>query len=328
MCNTTIFRLVTSSGEEKTTKVQVNICKKKSPTPFLPVSGTPDYYRNRYLDFLERHGSCGHIPPDYYMGSMFILDTEEHKNYYEKYILTSKLKKYGVSHKGFPPITKKRKEVKPFLADSYGFKYCVYFTLLERTPIRQEVKDWIKEVRLNLQKFMEQGLIKKDYKAKYDSSKIAEFFHIQKKYNDKLKGYNKNKKTKIEEFYTNIELDNERFREFAFATHPQAYMPDKMSEFSFRELAQIGLTPDFKEWEDPATWRQAFITGENMDLQKLFDNNVKYYGGIFLIPTFRKVGSLVKDFWITIEEMEEKKKIEEQEYNREYVRKNSLPYEK
>ena len=65
-----------------------------------------------------------------------------------------------------------------------------------------------------------------------------------------------------------------------------------------------------------------------MDLQKLFDNNVKYYGGIFLIPTFRKVGSLVKDFWITIEEMEEKKKIEEQEYNREYVRKNSLPYEK
>ena len=29
-----------------------------------------------------------------------------------------------------------------------------------------------------------------------------------------------------------------------------------------------------------------------------------------------------------IEEIEEKKKIEEKEYNREYLRKNSLPYEK
>ena len=331
MSNTTVFRLVTSSGEEKTTKVQVNICRKKSPTPISPVPGTPDYYRNRYLDFLERHGSCGHIPPDYYMGPMFILDTEEHKNYYEKYILTSKLKKYGVSHKELPPITKKGKEVKPFLADSYGFKYCIYFTLLERTPIRKEVKDWIKKVRLNLQEFMEQGLIKKDYKAKYDSSKLAEFRHIQKKYNDNFKSSDNDQiestdaeKAKMEEFYTNIELDNERFREFAFATHPQAYMPDKMSEFSFRELAQIGLTPDFKEWEDPATWRQAFITGENMDLQKLFNYNKKYYGGAILIPS----NKLAKDISITMKEMEEKNKIEEQEYNREKVRKNSLPYEK
>ena len=331
MSNTTVFRLVTSSGEEKTTKVQVNICRKKSPTPISPVPGTPDYYRNRYLDFLERHGSCGHIPPDYYMGPMFILDTKEHKNYYEKYILTSKLKKYGVSHKELPPITKKGKEVKPFLADSYGFKYCIYFTLLERTPIRKEVKDWIKEVRLNLQKFMEQGLIKKNYIAKYDSSKIAEFFHIQKKYNDNFKSISNNnskgkkdKETGVEigDFYTNIELDNDRFREFAFATHPQAYMPDKMSEFSFRELAQIGLTPDFKEWEDPATWRQAFITGENIDLQKLFNYNKKYYGETILIPS----NKLAKDISITMKEMEEKNKIEEQEYNREYVQKNSLPY--
>lgn len=337
MSNTTVFRLVTSSGEEKTTKVQVNICEKKSPTPISPVPGTPDYYRNRYLDFLERHGSCGHIPPDYYMGPMFILDTEEHKNYYEKYILTSKLKKYGVSHKELPPITKKGKEVKPFLADSYGFKYCIYFTLLERTPIRKEVKDWIKKVRLNLQEFMEQGLIKKNYIAKYDSSKIAEFFHIQKKYNDNFRPISNNKpkgkkdkgaETEIRDFYTNIELDNDRFREFAFATHPQAYMPDKMSEFFFRELAQIGLTPDFKEWDDPATWRQAFITGENMDLQKLFNNNIRYYGGILFIPLLMPVGFLKIDIMITIQEMKEKSKIEEQEYNREKVRKNSLPYEK
>ena len=40
------------------------------------------------------------------------------------------------------------------------------------------------------------------------------------------------------------------------------------------------------------------------------------------------VGFLKIDIMITIQEMKEKSKIEEQEYNREKVRKNSLPYEK
>lgn len=328
MCNTTVFRLITSSGEKKTTKVQVNICKKKSPTPFSPVSGTTNYYRNRYLDFLERHTFCGHIPPDYYMGPMFILDTKERRDYYEQYAVSSQLREYGVSHKELPPITKRGKEVRPFLGDSYGFKYCAYFSLLEKEKLRNIVRDWINDVRLNLQNLMEQGLIQKDYKAKYDTSLIAEFLGLQKRYNDNFEpniikaiqiGYEEAKRAKMEEFYTNIELNNERFREFAFATHPEAYMPDKMSEFTIGELAIIGLTPDFKEWKDEATWRQAFITGENMDFLKLLTINYIYYRNpVNIIVDSKKVANKVtqKVYAETFVD-----------YDREYVRKNSLKYE-
>ena len=328
MCNTTVFRLITSSGEKKTTKVQVNICKKKSPTPFSPVSGTTNYYRNRYLDFLERHTFCGHIPPDYYMGPMFILDTKKRRDYYEQYAVSSQLREYGVSHKELPPITKRGKEVRPFLGDSYGFKYCAYFSLLEKEKLRNIVRDWINDVRLNLQNLMEQGLIQKDYKAKYDTSLIAELLGLQKRYNNNFEptniekqkvGYKDAKKAKMEEFYTNIELNNERFREFAFATHPEAYMPDKMSEFTIGELAIIGLTPDFKEWKDEATWRQAFITGENMDFLKLLTVNYIYYRNpVNIIVDSKKVANKVtqKVYAETFVD-----------YDREYVRKNSLKYE-
>jgi len=352
MSNTTVFRLVTSSGEEKTTKVQVNICKKKSPTPFSPVPQNPNYYKNRYLDFLQRHGSCNHLPPDYYLGAMFVLDTKEHKDYYEKYVLTSKLKEYGVSLKELSPITKQGKEVKPFLADSYGFKYCVYFTLLEKESLKDIVRKWVIDVRKNLQILMEQGLIQKDYEAKYDTSLIAELLGLQKRYNDNFEptdiekqkvGYEKAKKAKMEEFYTNIELNNERFREFAFATHPEAYMPDKMSEFTFGDLSIIGMTPDFKEWKDEATWRQAFITGENMDFLKLLTVNYIYYRDplypILKVPTAehpvlgivtRTIGlyNTIVDSIKVVSKVTQKVYAETfVDYDREYVRKNSLKYE-
>lgn len=353
MCSTTVFRLVTSSGEEKTTKVQVNICKKKSPTPFSPVPGTTNYYRNRYLDFLERHTFCGHIPPDYYMGTMFILDTKERRDYYEQYAVSSELREYGVSHKELPPIAKRGKEVKPFLGDSYGFKYCAYFSLLEKEKLRNIVRDWINEVRLNLQNLMEQGLIQKNYEAKYDTFLIAELLGLQNKYNNNFeptniekqqKGdYEEAKKAKMEEFYTNIELRNERFREFAFATHPEAYMPDKMSEFTIGELAIIGLTPDFKEWKNKATWKQAMITFGNMDHLKLLTVNYIYYRDplypILKVPTAEipYLGVITKSVGLyntIVDSIKVVSKVTQKvyaetfvDYDREYVRKNSLKYE-
>lgn len=352
MSNTTVFRLVTSSGEEKTTKVQVNICKKKSPTPFSPVPGTTNYYRNRYLDFLERHTFCGHIPPDYYMGPMFILDTKERRDYYEKYAVTSQLREYGVSHKELPPIAKRGKEVKPFLGDSYGFKYCAYFSLLEKEELQNIVRDWINEVRLNLQNLMERGLIQKNYEAKYDTSLIAELLGFQKRYNENFEpneyelfqaDHNDIKKKKMNCFYTNIELNNERFREFAFATHPEAYMPDKMSEFTIGELAIIGLTPDFKEWKDEATKMQALITFGNMDHLKLLTVNYIYYRDplypILKVPTAeipylgvitRTVGlyNTIVDSIKVVSKATQKVYAETfVDYDREYVRKNSLKYE-
>lgn len=352
MCNTTVFRLITSSGEEKTTKVQVNICKKKSPTPISPVPQNPNYYKNRYLDFLQRHGSCNHLPPDYYLGAMFVLDTKEHKDYYEKYVLTSKLKEYGVSHKELSPITKQGKEVKPFLADSYGFKYCVYFTLLEKESLKDIVRKWVIDVRKNLQILMERGLIQKNYEAKYDTSLIVEFLKLQNKYNNNFEptdiekqkvGYKDAKKAKMEEFYTNIELNNKRFREFAFATHPEAYMPKVMSKFTFGDLSIIGMTPDFKEWDDNATWAQALITFKNMDHLKLLTVNYIYYRDplypILKVPTAeipylgvitKAVGlfNTIVDCIKVVSKATQKVYAETfVDYDREYVRKNSLKYE-
>ena len=327
MCKTT-FTLRTSTGETKETSVKNNICKKKSPTPISPVPQNPNYYKNRYLDFLQRHNSCNHLPPDYYLGAMFVLDTKEHKDYYEKYVLTSKLKEYGVSLKELSLITKQGKEVKPFLADSYGFKYCVYFTLLEKESLKDIVRKWVIDVRKNLQILMEQGLIQKNYEAKYDTSLIVEFLKLQNKYNNNFEptdiekqkvGYKDAKKAKMEEFYTNIELNNKRFREFAFATHPEAYMPKVMSKFTIGELAIIGLTPDFKEWKDEATWRQAFITGENMDFSKLLTINYIYY---------RNPVNIIVDSIKVVNKVTQKVYAETfVDYDREYVRKNSLKYE-
>ena len=352
MCKTT-FTLRTSTGETKETSVKNNICKKKSPTPISPVPQNPNYYKNRYLDFLQRHNSCNHLPPDYYLGAMFVLDTKEHKDYYEKYVLTSKLKEYGVSLKELSLITKQGKEVKPFLADSYGFKYCVYFTLLEKESLKDIVRKWVIDVRKNLQILMEQGLIQKNYEAKYDTSLIVEFLKLQNKYNNNFEptniekqqkgGYEKAKNAKKEEFYTNIELNNKRFREFAFATHPEAYMPDKMSEFTFGDLSIIGMTPDFKEWDDNATWAQALITFENMDHLKRLTVNYIYYRDplypILKVPTAeipylgvitRAVGlyNTIVDSIKVVSKVTQKVYAETfVDYDREYVRKNSLKYE-
>lgn len=66
-------------------------------------------------------------------------------------------------------------------------------------------------------------------------------------------------------------LDGERFQEFAFATHPDAYDPWKMSLLSADDLLKIMSTPDMKEWLVAATWKQAIIMAKKLNYKNIMD---------------------------------------------------------
>lgn len=77
---------------------------------------------------------------------------------------------------------------------------------------------------------------------------------------------------KQKQYYTNIELDNNRFQEFAFATHPDAYNPMKMQKFPLEDLIRFALTPDLKEWFGEGWWmtlKQAILVGTNYNMNEI-----------------------------------------------------------
>ena len=59
---------------------------------------------------------------------------------------------------------------------------------------------------------------------------IITILNLRKHNLKKMKGrkhMKKLRKKNMSSFYTNIELNNKKFQEFAFATHPDAYNPKK-----------------------------------------------------------------------------------------------------
>ena len=95
--------------------------------------------------------------------------------------------------------------------------------------------------------------------------------------NEGKKTYEEIKEENMSSFYTNIELNNKKFQEFAFATHPDAYNPKKMSELPISELFDILLTPDYEEFVGEnykaTLWQAAIVVG-NMAPDKVIVANV------------------------------------------------------
>ena len=131
-----------------------------------------------------------------------------------------------------------------------------------------EGKLWVDRTLINLQLYMEQGLI--------DKSWISQ---KSKRFNSK---YNLERQRAL--FYDYIELDNVRFKEFAFATHPDAYLAGGLSvllwKWKLKDLILIMLTPDFIEWTDSSTREQAMITIKGL-LKEQKDFLVKYIDSLF-----------------------------------------------
>lgn len=238
-------------GEYKA-KERLFVCIKK-PTPYPNPFGECGYYRWRFENFLERHKDCWHLPPQYYFGPMQTKSdipyignkVNDTKEWWSKVVNTEPLD---------PPYPEYDKGI-PIVRESYGYKYCVVFTSYLTPKLSEDGKIWLSTAKFLLQRYMDEGLKKEIFTSKYNI-----------KFNEKVA-------TKT---LKNVELDNAWFQDFAFATHPDAYLDAKLIDLSIADKIEISLTPDFKEWMDSATWEQAWYVGKEQIIR--WKNDTSAYG--------------------------------------------------
>jgi len=104
---------------------------------------------------------------------------------------------------------------------NYGYKYCVRFGTELHPKLSAQGQLWLANARRLLQVYMEQGLARN----------MA------------------------------IELDSERFKKFAFDTHPDAYWNAGLGNVPLSDKWKIVWTPDGAEWKEWGTWKQALDVG-------------------------------------------------------------------
>ncbi|NJO16601.1 MAG: glycoside hydrolase family 19 protein [Thioploca sp.] len=97
----------------------------------------------------------------------------------------------------------------------YGLKYCEKFTRETYPKLSPEGQQWLKKARCNLQIMMEKGLQNKP----------------------------------------ELESSSEKFRKFAFNTHPKAYLDAGLADLSPKDWFYISTTPELKEWLKLETWQ-------------------------------------------------------------------------
>lgn len=150
---------------------------------------------------------------------------------------------------------------------SYGYKYCCKFTNELYPELSEEGQRWLDEARFLLQKYMEDGLVNKIYTSKFNV-----------KFNKKIANIG----------YDDIELKNDLFKEFAFATHPDAYIDAGLTNLPIDDLLKILSTPDLKEWLDVETLKQFKAVLPEM-VKKWPVNQAK-----------KKIGEVVEEFSIIL----------------------------
>ena len=243
--------------------------------PPIP-QGTCSYYQSRFTNFMKRHSDCQHEPPVYYYGPLS--EMGEISAMEKLKIRLSTLP----THSAFTGQTDGQRAVKeaekdrmrkdmnssykyeredkilvPRPEESYGYKYCELFTNELMPKLTIDGKKWLKQVKIDLQILMKKGVVNRSY-----VSKLSKDYNIT---NGLTTEEGKKIKGNIKSFYTNIELNNKRFQNFAFASHPDAYNPEVMSKLPAHDLIRIMLTPDLKEWLGSETWEQAWTMSKNMD---------------------------------------------------------------
>lgn len=103
----------------------------------------------------------------------------------------------------------------------YGLKYCEKFSSDLNGKLSPTGKAWLAETRCALQQKLEDGL-------QADPS---------------------------------LELDSDVFREFAFGTHPSAYLESGFADLPIRDLIEIAKQPELSEYLDAETWKQIIEVG-------------------------------------------------------------------
>jgi len=240
------------------------ICKRIPPP--CPQRGDENYYVWRFNNFMERHRDCVHEPPVYYYGRLLETDRLQAKMILEAMepeSIPGMVKEYWLGLD--KALREKQEEAKeyerndkkwtPDLTESYGFKYCLAFGKLLRPKLTGKGQIWIDNSLDLLQEYMEAGVVKKKWKSKENP-----FFNSR---------YGLNDEDKMNKFYTNIELNDSRFRSFAFATHPDAYIHGGIVDLPVSDWLFIIITPELKEWRSYETWIQAIIVGLKILMNEL-----------------------------------------------------------
>lgn len=275
-------------------------------TPPSAPMGACSYYTWRFTNFMERHPECMHVPPVYYYGPLIEMGklTRSEELFINmstfpthlaftgqtdgmKAVEAARKKKLDEDSKS--PLKYKRgnKTLIPDFDSSYGFKYCTRFTNELMPALTPGGQQWLKKAKLDLQKFMEQGVVNKYYVSA-----------LSKDYNTRSGFYKAGKldAEAVKTFYTNIELNNVRFQSFAFASHPDAYDPLAMSKLPVHDLIRIMLTPDMKEWLGKETWEQAWTMAKNMSYGQVADASWEKLKKD-TAEGIKKAGDKLKGYW-------------------------------
>lgn len=139
--------------------------------------------------------------------------------------------------------------VPPDYYTRYGYYYCSRYAAYLLPRLSPRGKQWMIDARYKLQVYLDNAIELNMFMGDGQESIVipqAESF------------------TEIEIDPYELELEAEKFRLAAFATHVNAYLDAGLSELSALDLYKIGTMPNIEEWVDPNTWDQAKKSGESV----------------------------------------------------------------
>ncbi|MEN9658573.1 MAG: hypothetical protein RL571_2038 [Pseudomonadota bacterium] len=135
---------------------------------------------------------------------------------------------------------------------SYGYYYCSIYGEKLLPKLSPEGQLWLKSGRLFLQRNMEKGI--------NDNMQGGKVSIPCKRY--------PNQTVSMDVAQFQLELNSDKFKEFAFSTHVPAYLDAGLADLSPIDLGLIGGQPNIEEWGDPATWKQAILSGTEVGKDK------------------------------------------------------------
>ncbi|MFM0157490.1 hypothetical protein [Paraburkholderia sediminicola] len=129
---------------------------------------------------------------------------------------------------------------------SYGYYYCSNYGAKLYPKLSPDGQAWLRNARKLLQTNMEDGLRQN---MKGDRIQMSS-----------VKPGNGSVDLPVQRYM--LELDDDRFKSFAFKTHPLAYLDGGLADLPILDLAKISAQPNIQEWGDTRTWEQAVDSGK------------------------------------------------------------------
>ena len=246
--------LLTPSGYQVRPKVELSICNKMVPPAAPSIIGKCPYYyqplHHEYLETVEKVSVSSawqtvkafatswdpwkdkevarrllHRREQIIAPESTDTDWSRHGNFMMRYI--------GCGHKP------------PSYYVSYGYYYCSHYGRDLFPRLSTAGKEWLILARKFLQQNLEKGLAQN---MQGNSIKLSS-----------EKAGNGNFSMDVPQYQ--LELDDDTFKDFAFKTHPLAYLDGGIAHLPPADLYNIARQPNLQEWGSWATYEQVGKTG-------------------------------------------------------------------